>query len=95
MTRITIEGEERSLALLWHEIRQAHFLYAYESHTALALLEERRELARAMLAQIDMRPVRQHGEAEALMLDHFRSLLQAELAWLERTRTSLRALPKI
>ncbi|HLZ62100.1 MAG TPA: hypothetical protein VKR06_34575 [Ktedonosporobacter sp.] len=89
---------ELALAVLWREIAQEHFLRSLTIPEALAALEQRRDVADHLLAQIYREPAHSRcGDKAAFMLAHCRELLEAELAWLDRTisclQSSIRAAP--
>ena len=81
------ETLEYTLATLWHETGQAHFLHALSLPEMLTALEKRRDLAEHLLAQLNREAMSsQHGDpASLLMLDHYHTMLHAELNWLQRT----------
>lgn len=87
MARKLPENVEFPLAALWRETAQAHFLRSLTMYEALAALEKRRDLAECLLSQVHREPVRSRSDdkASCMMLDHCLELLEAELAWLDRT----------
>jgi hypothetical protein len=93
MTRMHTEQAEYSLVTLWQETGQAHFIHALTMQETLIALEKRRDLAEHLLAQINREAVHSQraDEASLIMLDHSHTLLNAELAWLDRTIRSLHA----
>lgn len=87
MAQTQTERIEYPLATLWQETGQAHFLHATTIYETLAALEKRRELAEQLLAQLNRETMHSQraDPPSLLMLDHCSTLLNAELAWLERT----------
>ena len=81
---------ENALITLWSEVAQAHFMCTLATHELPALLEERRHMAQRLLDQNDNQP-ELPGAAALVIMDHFHTLLEAELAWLERALASLQA----
>jgi hypothetical protein len=81
---------ENALITLWSEVTQAHFLSTPAIHELTALLEERRHRAQYLLDQNekDIQP-ELPSTAALVMMDHFHTLLKAELDWLERALVSL------
>lgn len=92
MTRMHTGQIEYALVTLWQETGQAHFLHALTTQEILTALEKRRNLAEHLLAQMNREAVQSQraDEASLIMLDHSHTLLNAELAWLDRTIRSLR-----
>lgn len=81
---------ELALATLWHEVAQAHSLHEQTTVEALVVLERRHEMVMRLLGQKDAQP-QIHDGAALLMMDHFSTLLKAELAWLEQTLSMMQA----
>ena len=73
----SVEAED-SLALLWSEVAQAHFLSTLTVHEATAVLQERYALVRHLLEQDDMQRDSE-DVAISCMIDHFHTLLEAEI----------------
>jgi hypothetical protein len=74
---------EQALATLWYEVTQAHFLRTQTTEEILVNLEKRREMVTCLLDHEAAQPQFRNGAAP-LMMDHFHTMLKAELAWLER-----------
>ncbi|GHO93977.1 hypothetical protein KSF_040250 [Reticulibacter mediterranei] len=93
MTQRSTEKLEYTLATLWQETGQAHFLHALSMPEMLAALEKRRDLAEHLLAQLNREAMSsQYADpASLLMLDHYHTMLDAELNWLQRTIQKLHA----
>src|SRR5206468_752192 len=91
MAYIHTEQIEYSLATLWQETEQAHFLHTLTMRETLATLEKRREFAEHLLAQLNREAMssQRADAAPQWMLDHCHTLLGAELAWLNRTIQAL------
>ena len=87
------ETLEYTLTMLWQETGQAHFLHALSMPEILVALEKRRDLAEHLLAQLNREATSsQHADsASLLMLDHYHTMLLAELNWLQRTMQKLHA----
>lgn len=84
------KSSEGALAVLLRETAQAHFLRTLAMPDALAALRERRDIARRLLAHLGEEP-EPHAAVSLLMLDHYRALLEAELAWIDRVVAILMA----
>jgi cytochrome c553 len=82
------EELEDRLATLWNEVVRAHFLTTQPTKEAPVLLEQRRRLVRNLLKQYATQKETQNI-AVLFMMDHFHTLLEAELDWLERALASL------
>jgi hypothetical protein len=87
MAQIQADGIEYPLATLWQETGEAHFLHTLTMHETLAALEKRRDLTEQWLAQLNREAMcsQRANTASLLMLDHYHTMLNAELAWLSRT----------
>ena len=81
MMSVHSEMVEQPLVELLQETSQAHFLHALTVQEALVVLRERCERLRCLLQLFSGQE--QHA-GSTLMMDHFRLLLAAELAWIER-----------
>jgi hypothetical protein len=87
VTQRSTEKLEYTLATLWQETGQAHFLHTLSMPEMLAALEKRCDLMEHLLAQLNREAMsNQHTDpASLVMLDHYYTMLHAELNWLQRT----------
>jgi hypothetical protein len=68
------------------------FLHALSAEEALTVLEERRDLVIRAQTLIAQQQAHEHGgsDTQSISQDHLQALLEAELAWLDRTVRRLR-----